>query len=131
MNIKKGQKDKTSMEYLKTMLHESLRTGITELLILDILTEGDSYGYDVFKKLTDRTNNVFKVFHTAIYTYLRRLLAKGLIEVRAEQEAVANVSRRMVIYGITENGRIYLDEGRKLYKTITGQATAVLFAKKK
>ncbi len=124
---KKLRKAQGGMDYQLEMLQESLRTGITELLILSILTRGEAYGYDIYKKIVTETDGAFNIFHTAIYTYLRRLIAKNFIEVRHEQAAVASVSRRMVIYGITDAGREYLEEGKKLYRLVTRKAEDILF----
>lgn len=114
-----------STEQMYTLLSESIRSGITELILLEILTEGDAYGYEVYKKLVERTDGVFHFFHTAIYTFLRRMKEKGLIDV-SDKEFQRPTARHMVYYTITSEGKAYLEYGKRQFNLIWGTAARLL-----
>lgn len=108
------------------LLTESLRSGVTELLILQLLTKSDAYGYDIYKQIDEQTNGAVSFFHTATYTYLRRMKEKGLIAESDYCPEEPTSARRTVYYTITEEGKAYLAYGKKQFQAIYGQAKKLL-----
>lgn len=47
--------------------------GHTETIILNILRQGDSYGYDIYKKIIELSNNEYELKEATLYTAFRRL----------------------------------------------------------
>ena len=109
-------------DQMYTLLNESIRSGMTELLVLHLLSQRDAYGYEIYKALTERTEGVFTFYHTAVYTYLRRMRLKGLIDVSENAPAQPTTARHMVYYTITEEGRRYLEHGIDQAKQVYASA---------
>ena len=113
-------------DQMYTLLNESIRSGLTELLVLHLLEERDAYGYEIYKALTERTEGVFTFYHTAVYTYLRRMRMKGLIDVSENAPKELPTARHMVYYTITDEGRQYLKYGIAQFKQVHAQAAKFL-----
>ena len=57
---------------------EQLMKGITEPLLLYLINEVPTYGYNIIKELEKRTTGYFKFKGGTIYPALRRLETRGL-----------------------------------------------------
>lgn len=53
--------------------------GHTNTIILNILRQGDSYGYEIFKKILSLSNNQYELKEATLYTAFRRLEKDGYI----------------------------------------------------
>ncbi len=95
------------MEWKKD-INENVRSGIVELLILQLLSEKEMYGYEIRKALAQRTNNAFEMKEASLYGPLYRMSSRGLISSRKE---VVNGKRFRVYYRIEDFGRQYLAYG--------------------
>ena len=95
---------------LKDNLEESLRMGMTELLILNLLNEKERYGYEIRQVLQERTHNVFSYeLESSIYGPLRRLEERKLISSHSETVKGKRIRR---YYHIEKEGIDYLEYGR-------------------
>jgi PadR family transcriptional regulator PadR len=74
-----------------------MKKGVLEPLVLAILKEGDTYGYE----LSERVAGIVDLAETALYPVLRRLQAQGMLETYA----VEHNGRLRKYYRITESGR--------------------------
>lgn len=54
--------------------------GHTETFILNILSKGDNYGYEITKQITEKSEGNFQIKDATIYTAFRRMEEDGLIE---------------------------------------------------
>ena len=95
------------MEWKKD-INENVRSGILKLLILQLLSEKEMYGYEIRKALAQRTNNAFEMKEASLYGPLYRMSSRGLISSRKE---VVNGKRFRVYYRIEDFGRQYLAYG--------------------
>ncbi len=106
-----------------------LLRGHTETIILRILMEGDSYGYEIAKKIVDGGEGIIEVKDATIYTAFRRMEDEGLLATYWG-DGVGGARRRY--YSITEKGkRRYATEvlewekvNRILNKLIKGENNA-------
>ncbi len=57
-----------------------LLRGHTENIILAHLLEGDSYGYQINKSISQKTNEQFELKEATLYAAFRRLEAAGAIK---------------------------------------------------
>lgn len=94
-------------------IQENMRRGLTEMLILYLLTEGDKYGYQLLAELGDRTNGIYQVGCGSLYGPLYRMLAKGYV---TETRVAAGPRRFRNYYHLTETGRAYYDVVLSEYK---------------
>lgn len=84
---------------------EQLMKGITEPLLLYLINEVPTYGYNIIKELEKRTTGYFKFKGGTIYPALRRLETRGLIKSKWQQITERQARK---YYQITEKGRRFL-----------------------
>ena len=54
-----------------------LLRGHTETIILKLLIQKDSYGYEINKSIQEKTNNLFELKEATLYSAFRRLETAG------------------------------------------------------
>ena len=91
-------------------VEENVRSGIVELLILQLLCERDMYGYEIRRFLDERTDGAFKMKEGSLYGPLYRMSSRGLISSHRE---MAGEKRFRMYYHIEETGKDYLTYGKE------------------
>ena len=81
--------------------------GHTETIILRILSEGDSYGYEISKTIIDGGEGIIDVKDATIYTAFKRMEEDGLLTTYWGG-GVGGARRRY--YNITPKGREFYAE---------------------
>lgn len=76
--------------------------GNTDTIILNILRQGDSYGYEIYKKIIDLSDNQYELKEATLYTAFRRLEQEGYILSYWGDETQGG---RRKYYRITEEGK--------------------------
>ncbi|MDO5294989.1 MAG: PadR family transcriptional regulator [bacterium] len=94
-------------------INKELLKGTTTLLILQLLDEGDKYGYQLSKKLEERSGQLFQLKEGTLYPILHSLESMSMIEAYWEETESA---RKRKYYRITEAGRDELKERKKEWK---------------
>lgn len=97
------------MEWKKD-IDENIRSGIVELLILQLLCERDMYGYEIKQQLSLRTNNAYDMKEGSLYGPLYRMSSRNLISTHKE---MVGVKRFRMYYHIEDLGREYLAYGKE------------------
>ncbi len=77
----------------------------TTLLLLALLAESPSYGYELLKRLADKSNSLFDWQEGTIYPVLHRLQKEGLIRAQWQDADAAKTTRKRKYYYITPKGR--------------------------
>ncbi|RNA69966.1 PadR family transcriptional regulator [Alteribacter keqinensis] len=80
--------------------------GNTVTIILNILRQGDSYGYEIYKSIIALSDNEYELKEATLYTAFRRLEKEGFISSYWGDETQGG---RRKYYRIT-------DEGKKRYE---------------
>ena len=62
---------------MKGRLSADLLRGHTDTIVLGILLKGDSYGYEIYKTIVDKTNEEYVLKEATLYSSFRRL-EKGI-----------------------------------------------------
>lgn len=107
----------------KEDIEENVRSGIVELLILQLLCERDMYGYEIRQQLADRTNNAYLMKEGSLYGPLYRMSGRSLI---SEHKEMAGAKRFRKYYHIEESGREYLKYGKEQIQFVFTGANALL-----
>lgn len=94
----------------KNDIDENVRSGIVELLVLQLLCERDMYGYEIRKLLAQRTNNAYIMKEASLYGPLYRMASRGLI---SSYKKMAGEKRFRMYYHIEDTGREYLSYGKE------------------
>lgn len=84
-------------------------------IVLAILSEGDSYGYAIIKRVREASGGQLEWTDGMLYPVLHRLERLGFIKPRWE---IAESGRRRKYYRITTEGKAHLDEGRKQWQAV-------------
>ena len=88
-------------------MNAEILRGFTDAIILNVLLEGDSYGYKVSQCIIERTNNAMDIKNATIYLAFKRMEKEGLITSYWNNNS--GVARRRY-YKITAQGKKYLKE---------------------
>ena len=84
-------------------------------LVLAILTEGDSYGYAILKRVAELSGGHLQWTDGMLYPVLHRLERLGCIEARWE---ASPSGRRRRYYRITETGQAHLAAQRRQWQVV-------------
>ena len=76
------------------------------------MKDNDSYGYELSKLITDKTNGEYEINGQTLYSAIRRLEGKKLIESYWGDESQGG---RRKYYKITEEGKKFLQEEREIW----------------
>ena len=94
-------------------LSADLLRGYTEAIILKQLSEGDSYGYLINKRVSELTDGGFELKEATLYTAFRRLETSGAISSYWGDEQ-SGARRRY--YAVSDAGRDRLKQERETWE---------------
>jgi PadR family transcriptional regulator PadR len=95
---------------LSDVFAADLLRGHTDTIVLAVLSRGDSYGFEIFKRIRDATGGAYEIREATLYASYRRLLKDGLVEAYWGDETQGG---RRKYYRITDAGRaVYRDNVR-------------------
>ena len=103
---------------------KQLKKGVLEILILDLLTEKDRYGYELIKELSERSQEYFELKEGTLYPLLYRLNGNGLIENYWGKEM--NEAARRKYYHLTEKGIRQLKQKKQQWKELIAAVNLIL-----
>ena len=83
-------------------ISSDLLRGHTDTIILAILLDGDSYGYDIHKQIQDKSKGLYELKEATLYSSFRRLEQEGAITAYWGDETQG---ARRKYYQITAVGR--------------------------
>ena len=95
------------------MFSRELKKGSTELLILSLLETGPRHGYDIGKRIEQRSRGKLKLRIASLYPMLVRLESRGLIKGRWIERPG---ERRRRYFRLTPEGRRMLVQERATWR---------------
>jgi PadR family transcriptional regulator PadR len=95
------------------MFSRELKKGSTELLILSLLEAGPRHGYDIGKRIEQRSRGKLNLRIASLYPMLVRLESRGLIKGRWQERPG---ERRRRFYRLTAEGRKMLARERATWR---------------
>ena len=108
-----------------TLLHKKTLDGNVETLLLAILREGPSYGYEIIKTVNDRAAGLLRMGEGTAYPVLHRLEDRGLI---ASRWTTAETGRRRKYYRLTPKGRRSLADNARQWAALVQLMGTILGA---
>jgi PadR family transcriptional regulator PadR len=84
----------------------------TGTIILNVLRQGDSYGYEIYKKIIELSGNQYELKEATLYTAFRRLEHDGYILSYWGDETQGG---RRKYYRITDEGREFYEQNKKAW----------------
>jgi PadR family transcriptional regulator PadR len=107
-------------------IDRELLKGSVSLLLLNLLSRGSMYGYEILQEASRRSANAFEFKEGTLYPALHQLEKKGLIQ--AEWRTGEN-GRERKYYALTAKGRKSARDYEKQWRHLTGVVDAVLGSK--
>ena len=95
----------------------------TTMLVLKLLDEEDMYGYQIIRKLEDRSNSVFSLKEGTLYPILHGLEEQEAVE---SYEKAAESGRIRKYYHLTGKGKKLLDDKKKEWDTYENAIRSVM-----
>ena len=108
------------MSYLK--IDKELMKGSTTLLILNLLDKETLYGYQLIKKLSEESENIFNLKEGTLYPILHGLEEKGFISSYWDD----TTGKKRKYYSITKQGKKQLKESKEEWKVFSGAVNKVI-----
>ncbi len=90
------------------MISSDVIRGYNDTIILCLLLEGDSYGYEISKRITDISEGKYIIKETTLYSAFTRLENNGFIESYSGGDVSGGKKR--TYYRITDKGKGYYSE---------------------
>ena len=79
-----------------------LLRGHTDTIVLAVLRNAESYGYEIYKTIRDATGGQYEIKEATLYATFRRLVKDGLVDAYWGDETQGG---RRKYYRITDSGR--------------------------
>lgn len=92
------------------MLEKDLVAATSRAFILSILTEGDSYGYEIIQRVAALTRNELIWTDGMLYPVLHRLEDSGCVRSYWQPSPTG---RKRKYYALTDTGRAELDDRKR------------------
>lgn len=89
------------------MIGSDVIRGYSDTILLSLLAEGDSYGYEISRTIRERSGGAYVMKETTLYSAFARLEKNGFI---ASYQGAESRGRPRTYYTITGPGREYLAE---------------------
>lgn len=99
--------------------------------ILVSLADRDRHGYSIMQDVLERTDGALRFSPSSLYSSIRRLLAKGLIEELSERPDPEHDDERRRYYTLTPLGRtVATIEARRLQRLLADARATGLLSRK-
>ena len=89
------------------MISSEVIRGYVDLMILCVLREGESYGYEIGKSIREITENEYIIKETTLYSAFTRMERNELIE---SYPGSVTHGKPRTYYRLTDKGRALLEE---------------------
>lgn len=103
-------------------ISKELLKGSTNLLVLNLLKDENMYGYEMIRKLKERSENIFEFQEGTLYPILHSLEEKGLIESYWDD----TTGKKRKYYAITKRGKDALKEKQEEWRIFSTGINNVL-----
>ncbi len=103
-------------------INKELLKGSTNLLVLKLLKEENMYGYQMIKKLKEKSENVFELKEGTLYPILHALEEKGWITSYWD----SSTGKKRKYYALTKKGQKALAEKQEEWKRFSAGINQVL-----
>lgn len=90
-----------------TTISSDIIRGYNDTMILFLLSQNPSYGYEISKNIKGLTDEKYIIKETTLYSAFTRLETNGFIESFSQE---AETGKRRTYYRITEKGKEYYKE---------------------
>ncbi|WP_350343346.1 PadR family transcriptional regulator [Proteinivorax tanatarense] len=104
-------------------IDKDLMKGSTKMLILNLLSTGDMYGYQMVKELEEKSDQTFTLKEGTMYPILHALESEGMVQSYWD---VGESGRKRKYYNITDKGDKLLQEKKKEWEVYSRTVNKVI-----
>jgi len=97
------------------MIEKELVAATSASITLSILTEADSYGYEIIQRVNELTEGELEWTEAMLYPVLHRLENRGLVECYWQ---TSSSGRKRKYYSITSAGRAELKDRKRQWRVL-------------
>jgi transcriptional regulator len=101
----------------------NLAAGTYDLIVLDVLRDGPSYGYGIVKRIFEQSKHTIRWHQGTLYPVLHRLERRGLL---ASKWSSKKSGRQRRYYRLTARGERRWREQRDHWRTFAHAVNALL-----
>ena len=102
-------------------VNSDMLRGFHDLMILFRLSKGESYGYELSKYIRNRTNDVYTIKETTLYSSFNRLEKNGFISSFSKEETRGRKRTYYRLTGVGEAQLVQLTDDWKTTRDILDQ----------
>ncbi len=95
--------------------YSELVRGSVDTIILNVLLQGDNYGYRIIREIYLKSGQEFELKEPTLYSSLRRLEAQGALEAYWGEESRGG---RRKYYRVTEAGKVLFKENYRAWQAV-------------
>lgn len=103
-------------------INKELAKGSTTMIVLEMLKNENMYGYQLIKKLSEKSKNVFELKEGTLYPILHGLEEKNLITSYWDE----TTAKKRKYYAITEKGKKTLKDKKEEWKIFSSGINRVI-----
>ena len=103
-------------------ISRELLKGSTNMLVLSLLENENMYGYQMIKKLSERSQNVFELQEGTLYPILHNLERKNYITSYWDNTG----TKKRKYYSITNEGKKHLKDKKQEWRTFNSGVNQVI-----
>ena len=89
------------------MISSDILRGYNDIIVLGLLSEKDSYGYNLLQEITARSGHTYQMKETTLYSVLSRLEKNGMV---CSYEGSETMGRKRTYFHITKEGFQFFQE---------------------
>ena len=104
------------------MVDKQLVAATSTPLILSILTESDSYGYEIIQRVHALTDSELKWTDSMLYPVLHRLEKRGWV---SSYWQASHTGRQRKYYSIRKDGLVELEEKKRQWRVANDALTSL------
>ena len=109
---------------MKPKYEQQMKKGVLEMLVLQLLSEKENYGYQLICELRDKSSEMFLLKEGTLYPILYRMEDDGLVVGKWSEPKGREVSKKY--YWITEEGQETLRRLRQLWRDFSRTVDGIL-----
>lgn len=99
------------------MLSKDLMAASSTPLVLGVIAEGETYGYEIVKRVAELSGGQLEWTDGMLYPLLHRLEQQGMLT--SVWRVAEQTKRKRKYYAITEQGRAAMQQQRQQWRVIT------------
>ena len=109
---------------MKQKYEQQMKKGVLEMLVLQLLSQREKYGYQLICELREKSDDMFLLKEGTLYPILYRMEDDGLVVGKWSEPKSKEVSRKY--YSITEEGRETLKQLHTLWNRFTEKVDNIM-----